>query len=91
MNFQSLTVALLVALSFVYAAWTLTPQTLRATLLAAVAYFVMPFDAIPDALAVVGFTDDATVLAAAIAVAGAHILPVHREHARALLLKAPRN
>ena len=32
MNLQSLTVALVVALSFVYAAWTLTPQTLRATL-----------------------------------------------------------
>lgn len=32
MNLQSLTVALLVALSFAYAAWTLMPQALRAAL-----------------------------------------------------------
>lgn len=63
-----------------------TPFVARATLLAAVAYFVMPIDAIPDALAIVGFTDDATVLTAAIAVAGAHILPNHREAARRVLL-----
>jgi uncharacterized membrane protein YkvA (DUF1232 family) len=51
-----------------------------------VAYFVVPIDAIPDALALVGFSDDAAVLATAIAVAGAHILPHHREKARAALL-----
>jgi len=68
-----------------------TPLLARATLIAAVAYFVMPFDAIPDALAVVGFTDDATVLAAAIAIAGAHITPSHRDRARSVLLKAPRS
>lgn len=63
-----------------------TPLMARATLIAAVAYFVMPIDAIPDALAFVGFSDDATVLAAAIAVAGSHILPEHRDRARAALL-----
>lgn len=63
-----------------------TPLVARATLMGAVAYFVMPFDAIPDALALVGFTDDAAVLAAAIAVAGAHILARHREAARKVLL-----
>ena len=63
-----------------------TPLIARATLLGAVAYFVMPFDAIPDALAVIGFSDDATVLAAAIAIAGAHITPEHREKARKALL-----
>jgi len=67
-----------------------TPLFARATLIAAVAYFVMPFDAIPDALAVVGFTDDATVLAAAIAVAGMHITASHRDRARAALLTHPR-
>ena len=63
-----------------------TPFLARATLLGAVAYFVMPLDAIPDALAIVGFTDDATVLAAAISMAGAHVLPGHREAARRALL-----
>ncbi len=66
-----------------------TPFFARATLLGAVAYFVMPIDAIPDALAIVGFTDDATVLAAAIAVAGVHILAGHREAARKVLLIRP--
>ena len=63
-----------------------TPLMARATLIGAIAYFVVPIDAIPDALAIIGFSDDAAVLATAIAVAGAHILPRHREKARAALI-----
>jgi uncharacterized membrane protein YkvA (DUF1232 family) len=63
-----------------------TPLAARATLIAAVAYFVVPIDAIPDMLALVGFSDDGAVLATAIAVAGANIMPRHRERARAALL-----
>jgi uncharacterized membrane protein YkvA (DUF1232 family) len=63
-----------------------TPFRARAILIAAVAYFVLPIDAVPDALTVIGFTDDAAVLAAAVAVAGAHITPAHREAARRALL-----
>jgi uncharacterized membrane protein YkvA (DUF1232 family) len=63
-----------------------TPLRARAVLLGAVAYFVMPIDAVPDAIAVLGFTDDATVLATAIAVAGAHVLPKHRDEAKRVLL-----
>ncbi len=59
-----------------------TPARVRATLLAALAYFVLPFDAIPDLLAGVGFSDDATVLLATIAMVRAHITPAHREAAR---------
>ena len=55
-----------------------TPTRVRATLLAALAYFILPFDAIPDFLAGVGFTDDVTVLIAAIAMVRAHITPAHR-------------
>lgn len=67
-----------------------TPFRARAILIAAVAYFVLPIDAVPDALTVIGFTDDAAVLAAAVAVAGAHIAPRHREAARqALLIEGP--
>ena len=40
----------------------LSPATLL-TLLAAVAYVVAPIDAIPDVLPVIGFTDDAAVVA----------------------------
>ncbi|MBU6157285.1 MAG: DUF1232 domain-containing protein [Alphaproteobacteria bacterium] len=67
-----------------------TPLAVRATLIAAVAYFVVPIDAIPDVLALVGFSDDGAVLATAIAVAGANIMPRHRERARAALLMRPR-
>jgi len=63
-----------------------TPFRARAILIAAVAYFVLPIDAVPDALTVIGFTDDAAVLATAIAVAGAHITPGHRHAARQALL-----
>ncbi len=67
-----------------------TPLHARAILLAAVAYFVLPIDVIPDAIAGLGFTDDATVLATAVAVAGAHITAGHREAARrALLIETP--
>lgn len=59
-----------------------TPTKVRATLLAALVYFVVPLDVIPDFLFGVGFTDDATVLLTAIGVVAAHILPVHRAAAR---------
>src|SRR5436190_19045328 len=42
-----------------------TPLQVRAVLLGALAYFVLPFDAIPDMLPLLGFTDDAAVLATA--------------------------
>src|SRR5579885_1302530 len=43
-----------------------TPMSVKATLVAAIAYFVLPSDAIPDVLPVIGFTDDAAVLATAL-------------------------
>jgi uncharacterized membrane protein YkvA (DUF1232 family) len=58
-----------------------TPTRVRAILLAALAYFVVPTDAIPDFIAVFGFTDDATVLATAIALVARHVKPAHREAA----------
>ena len=62
-----------------------TPAYVRAVLFGAVAYFVLPADMIPDFLAVLGFTDDASVIAAAIAAVGGHLQPEHRERARAAL------
>lgn len=43
-----------------------TPLPVKATLVGALAYFVLPVDAILDMLPVIGFTDDAAVLAAVI-------------------------
>lgn len=64
-----------------------TPARVRAVLIGALAYFVVPTDLVPDFVAGVGFTDDAAVLAAAIATVGAHITKRHRERARAALEK----
>jgi len=59
-----------------------TPMRVRMTLMAALAYFVLPFDAIPDILAGVGFTDDVAVLMAALTALRTHITPAHRLAAR---------
>ena len=64
-----------------------TPMQVKAALLGALAYFVLPFDAIPDMLPVIGFTDDAAVLATAIRLVAPHITPVHRAAARAALAR----
>ena len=48
---------------------------MRAALLGALAYFVLPIDAMPDLLPIVGFTDDAAVLAGAIKLVWMHIKP----------------
>src|SRR4030081_4062620 len=50
-----------------------TPRHVQAALLGAIAYFVLPFDFIPDMLPVLGFTDDAAVLATAIRMVATHI------------------
>ena len=42
-----------------------TPLPIRATLFGALAYFVMPFDFIPDIFLGLGFTDDAAILVTA--------------------------
>jgi uncharacterized membrane protein YkvA (DUF1232 family) len=66
-----------------------TPHRVRGILLAALAYFILPFDAIPDVLAGVGFSDDATVLLATIAMVRSHITDGHREAARRTLADRP--
>jgi uncharacterized membrane protein YkvA (DUF1232 family) len=67
-----------------------TPSYVRAVLLGAVAYFVLPADMIPDFVAGLGFTDDATVLATAIATVGRHLGPEHRAEARRRLERIAR-
>jgi uncharacterized membrane protein YkvA (DUF1232 family) len=62
-----------------------TPRHVQVTLLGAIAYFILPFDFIPDMLPVLGFTDDAAVLATAIRLVATHITSDHRDAARAAL------
>src|SRR5215468_9813094 len=62
-----------------------TPRHVQAALLGALAYFILPFDFLPDMLPILGFTDDAAVLATAIRRVAIHITTEHREAARAAL------
>lgn len=62
-----------------------TPTAAKGMMLGALAYFVMPFDAVPDVLAGVGYTDDAAVIAAVVALLGAHLKPRHQQAAREAL------
>ncbi|MBV5269355.1 MAG: DUF1232 domain-containing protein [Afipia sp.] len=62
-----------------------TPRHVQAALLGAIAYFVLPFDFLPDMLPVLGFTDDAAVLATAIRMVSSHITPDHRKAAHAAM------
>lgn len=62
-----------------------TPLKVQAVLLAAVAYFVLPIDLVPDFVLGFGFTDDAAVLAAALKTLAGQIRPRHRDRARAAL------
>jgi uncharacterized membrane protein YkvA (DUF1232 family) len=62
-----------------------TPARVRFILISAVAYLVLPFDAIPDLIPILGFGDDAAVIAAAIAAVASELKPEHRDKARAAL------
>jgi uncharacterized membrane protein YkvA (DUF1232 family) len=71
--------------AFLCATDTRTPLAARATLFAALAYFVAPFDLVPDLLALVGFGDDMAVLLAVAAVLKGSITDEHYDKARAIL------
>ena len=62
-----------------------TPTRVRGILLAALAYFVLPVDVIPDFIVGFGFTDDVAVLTAAIGAVRRHMTPAHYAAARAAL------
>jgi uncharacterized membrane protein YkvA (DUF1232 family) len=59
-----------------------TPSQVRTVLIGALAYFVLPFDVVPDFLPALGFTDDAAVLATALKMVVDNIRPEHREAAK---------
>lgn len=62
-----------------------TPMRAKAAVLAALAYFIMPIDVIPDLIAVLGFTDDATVFWAAYRFIRPYITDRHRARAERYL------
>lgn len=64
-----------------------TPLKVKGILLAALAYFIMPVDVIPDVLLGLGFTDDMAVLYTAISMIRSHMTQAHRDRAKETLEK----
>jgi uncharacterized membrane protein YkvA (DUF1232 family) len=62
-----------------------TPLAAKGMMFAALAYFVMPVDAIPDVIAGIGYTDDAAVFMAMLTLVGKNLKPRHRAAARAAI------
>ena len=62
-----------------------TPARPRLILIGALAYFVSPFDVVPDFILGLGFMDDASILLAALAAVRSSIREEHREAARRAL------
>lgn len=62
-----------------------TPLRVRATLLGALVYFILPIDMLPDFIVGLGFTDDAAILLAAIRAVTTSLRPDHYAKADAAL------
>ncbi len=60
-----------------------TPLWCRGVILGSLGYFLSTIDGIPDPTPVLGFSDDMTVLAAAIATVSQHITPEIKEKSEA--------
>jgi uncharacterized membrane protein YkvA (DUF1232 family) len=62
-----------------------TPSRVKLILMGAIAYFILPMDGIADILPLIGFADDAAVLAAAVTQVAGSITNEHRIRARKAL------
>jgi uncharacterized membrane protein YkvA (DUF1232 family) len=62
-----------------------TPSRVKIVLMGAIAYFILPLDAVADFLPILGFADDAALVAAAIAQVAGSITNEHRDKAREAL------
>jgi uncharacterized membrane protein YkvA (DUF1232 family) len=66
-----------------------SPAKVKASILAALAYFVVPTDLVPDFIAGLGYTDDAAVLYGVLKLVHHHITLTHKARAADVLLKDP--
>jgi uncharacterized membrane protein YkvA (DUF1232 family) len=62
-----------------------TPVAAKGLILAAIAYFMLPTDLIPDFLAGLGFTDDAAVMIATLKTISSYLKPEHYREAEITL------
>ena len=59
----------------------ITPPQVRVSLMAALAYLIMPFDLFPDFMPLVGFSDDFVALTAVLSIWGKYMTPSIRKRA----------
>ncbi len=59
-----------------------TPQWAKGVIVGALGYFILPADLVPDLLPVAGFTDDLSVMLAALATVAVNITPEIKAQAR---------
>ena len=64
-----------------------TPGQVRVSLMAALAYLIMPFDLFPDFMPVVGFSDDFVALTAVLSIWSKYMTPSIRARAERKLNK----
>lgn len=64
-----------------------TPLWAKGIAFGALAYFISPMDAIPDALIGLGYTDDAAIIAAGIRAISGQVTDEHKKKAEAFLKK----
>lgn len=64
-----------------------TPTGVKVAVMSALAYFIVPFDLVPDFIAALGYTDDATVFYGAWRLLALHLKPQHETKAREFLLQ----
>ena len=64
-----------------------TPKWAKSAIGGALAYFVLPIDAIPDLAPFIGYGDDLTALAAVLAAVAFYVKDDHRERARRALAR----
>ena len=66
----------------------LTPAQVRVSLMAALAYLIMPFDLFPDFMPLVGYCDDFVALTAVLSIWSRYMTPSIRARAERKLRKA---
>jgi uncharacterized membrane protein YkvA (DUF1232 family) len=59
-----------------------TPAWAKRTIVGALVYFLLPFDLVTDLAPLLGFTDDLSVLLAAVSTVAAYLTPELKERAR---------
>lgn len=64
-----------------------TPAWAKSVIAGALGYFIFPIDAVPDIIPVLGYTDDLSILIAAIAALGFNIKDKHKEKAQEVINK----